>query len=98
MADILRVTGMDRHTLREWVIRLNEQGADGLINIPSHVPPKLNAMHAALAIHGVRWRACDLVVRLYAEFGLTATDRLEKLRPANRFEVRLLETLAAANR
>jgi hypothetical protein len=26
---------MDRQTLRDWVIRFNEQGADGLINIPS---------------------------------------------------------------
>ena len=29
------IGGMDRQTLRDWVIRFNEQGADGLINIPS---------------------------------------------------------------
>jgi hypothetical protein len=35
--------GMDRQTLRDWVIRFNEQGPDGFINIPSPgVPPKLN--------------------------------------------------------
>src|SRR5262245_31387009 len=28
------------------------------------------------------------MVRLYAEFGITATDRLENLRPANRVEIR----------
>src|SRR5262245_48507180 len=28
------IGGMDRQTLRDWVIRFNEQGADGLINIP----------------------------------------------------------------
>jgi hypothetical protein len=32
---------MDRQTLRDWVIRFNEQGPDGLINIPSPgAPPK----------------------------------------------------------
>ena len=36
------IGGMDRQTLRDWVIRFNEQGPDGLINIPSPgVPPKL---------------------------------------------------------
>src|SRR5262249_39701112 len=68
------IGGMDRQTLRDWVIRFNEQGPDGLINIPSPgVPPKLNSRHKAFlarivdegpipAIHGVvRWRACDLI-------------------------------------
>jgi transposase len=27
-----RIGGMDRQTLRDWVIRFNDQGADGLIN------------------------------------------------------------------
>jgi transposase len=70
------IGGMDRQTLRDWVIRFNEQGADGLISIPSPgVPPKLNSRHKAFltriveegpipAIHGVvRWRACDLETR-----------------------------------
>jgi len=78
---------MDRQTLRDWVIRFNEQGPDGLINIPSPgVPPKLNSRHKAFlariveegpipAIHGVvRWRACDLIMRLYEEFGLSVSD------------------------
>jgi transposase len=78
---------MDRQTLRDWVIRFNEQGADGLINIPSPgMPPKLNAIYKAFlaqiveegpiaAIHGVvRWRACDLIMRLHEEFGLSVSD------------------------
>ena len=82
-----KIGGMDRQTLRDWVIRFNAQGADGLINIPSAgVPPKLKAMHEAFlarlveegpipAIHGVvRWRACDLIMRLYEEFGLSVSD------------------------
>src|SRR5262249_38501988 len=27
------IGGMDRQTLRDWVIRFNEQGPDGLINV-----------------------------------------------------------------
>ena len=62
-------------------------GADGLINIPSPgVPPKLNSRHKAFlariveegpipAMHGVvRWRACDLIMRLYGGFGLSVSD------------------------
>src|SRR5262245_50844286 len=84
------IGGMDRQTLRDWVIRFNEQGADGLINIPSPgVPPKLNSRHKAFlariveegpiaAIHGVvRWRACDLIMRLHdpQDLGLLACER-----------------------
>jgi transposase-like protein len=52
-----KIGGMDRQTLRDWVIRFNEQGADGLINIPS---PGHKAFLARIveegpisAIHGV---------------------------------------------
>ena len=82
-----KIGGMDRQTLRDWVIRFNEQGPNGLINIPSPgVPPKLDDTHRAFlariveegpipAIHGVvRWRACDLIMRLYEEFGLSVSD------------------------
>ena len=49
--DAATVGGMDRQTLRDWVIRFNNQGPDGLINIPSPgVPPKLDS--PALAQHG----------------------------------------------
>src|SRR5215471_14666205 len=52
----------------------------------SGMPPKLNAAHKAFlariveegpiaAIHGVvRWRACDLIMRLHEEFGLSVSD------------------------
>ena len=72
-AEAARIGGMDRQTLRDWVIRFNEQGPDGLINIASPgAPAKLQAEHRAFlgrlveegpipAVHGVmRWRACDL--------------------------------------
>src|SRR5438045_8606915 len=82
-----KIGGMDRQTLRDWVIRFNDQGPDGLINIPSPgVPPKLDATHRAFlarlvedgpipAVHSVvRWRACDLIMRLHEEFGLSVSD------------------------
>ena len=84
--DAAKIGGMDRQTLRDWVIRFNEQGPDGLINIPSPgVPPKLDDRHRAFlarivkegppAVHGVvRWRACDLIMRLYEEFALSVSD------------------------
>jgi hypothetical protein len=66
-----KIGSMDRQTLRDWVIRFNEQGPDDLINIPPPgVPPKLDEEHKAFltpiveegpvpAVHGVvRWRAC----------------------------------------
>ena len=82
-----KIGGMDRQTLRDWVIRFNDQGPDGLINKASPgAPGKLTAEHRAFlarlveegpipAVHGVvRWRACDLIMRLYEEFGLSVSD------------------------
>src|ERR1700745_1601941 len=81
------IGGMDRQTLRDWVVRFNEQGPEGLVNIPSPgVPPKLDAAPRGFlariveegpipAVHGVvRWRACDLIMRLHEEFGLSVSD------------------------
>src|SRR6202166_4294803 len=46
--DAAKIGGMDRQTLRDWVIRFNQQGLEGLINIPSPcVPPKLRKKHKA---------------------------------------------------
>ena len=85
--DAAKAAGMDRQTLRDWVIRFNEKGANGLVNIPSPgAPPKLDDRHKAFlariveegpmpAVHGVvRWRACDLVKQLHAQFGLSVSD------------------------
>jgi transposase len=81
------IGGMDRQTLRDWVMRFNEMGPDGLINMPSPgAPAKLDAGHEAVliriveegpipAIHGVvRWRACDLIMRPHEEFALSVSD------------------------
>lgn len=65
---------MDRQTLRDWVIRFNNQGPDGLIDRKSTGPkPKLNDEQirelCQLVEDGpqshvaglIRWRCCDLV-------------------------------------
>jgi transposase len=78
---------MDRQTLRDWVIRFNEQGPEGLVNRSSPgAPGKLTDRNKAFlarlveegpipAVHGVvRWRACDLIMRLHEEFGISVSD------------------------
>lgn len=82
-----KVGGMDRQTLRDWVIRFNQAGPDGLINKRAPgAPGKLSKKHKAFlaglvedgpiaAIHGVvRWRACDLIMQLHEEFGISVSD------------------------
>jgi len=82
-----KIGGMDRQTLRDWVIRFNERGPEGLINKSSPgAPSKLSEDHKAFlarlveegpvpAIHGVvRWRACDLIMRLYQEYAISVAD------------------------
>jgi len=82
-----KVGGMDRQTLRDWVIRFNQQGPKGLINkCAPGAPGKLSKKHKAFlarlveegpipAIHGVvRWRACDLIMQLHEEFGISVSD------------------------
>src|SRR6185295_15332858 len=47
-----KIGGMDRQTLRDWVIRYNEQEPDGLINIPSPgAPPVGDHQPVELAGH-----------------------------------------------
>jgi transposase len=85
--DAATIGGMDRQTLRDWVIRFNEQGPEGLINRPSPgAPGKLDNEHKAYlarlveegpipAIHGVvRWRACDLIMQMHEKFGISVSD------------------------
>ena len=82
-----KIGGMDRQTLRDWVIRFNAQGPDGLVNKSSPgAPGKLTDEHKAFltrlveegpipAVDGVvRWRACDLIMRLHEEFGISVSD------------------------
>jgi transposase len=82
--DAARIGGVTRQIVRDWVLRFNQHGPDGLINrkAPGN-RPKLNEDHRRAlasmvesgplpAIHGVvRWRRKDLARWLFAEFQLS---------------------------
>ena len=81
--DAARVGGVGLQTVRDWVLRFNAQGTDGLINAKAPgKPPRLSdAQRHELArvidtgpipaIHGVvRWRLIDLVQWVWEEFGI----------------------------
>ncbi len=83
-SDAARVGGVGLQIIRDWVLRINARGPDGLID-SKHPGPKrkLNdEQRAALtkvvesgpipAIHGVvRWRRCDLAQWIWEEFGVS---------------------------
>jgi putative transposase len=85
--DAARLGGVGLQTVRDWVLRFNAEGPDGLINIKAPGPcPKLDDdQRRALkeivesgpipAIHGVvRWRLKDLAQWLYEEFGVALDE------------------------
>jgi len=86
-SEAAKIGGVTRQIIRDWVLRFNAEGQDGLINrkAPGAVP-KLTAEHRAAlarlvdegpipAVHGVvRWRIKDLVQWLYEEFGLSVSE------------------------
>jgi transposase len=78
---------VDVQSIRDWVLRFNAEGPDGLLDRKSTgTPPRLDAtQRAALArvvengpvpyLDGVvRWRLCDLVSWLHEEYGITVSD------------------------
>lgn len=80
--------GMDRQTLRDWVIRYNEHGLPGLADRKSPGRPKaLNAEQLAELADWVRkgpdvekdgvvrWRRADLACRIADVFGVTLAER-----------------------
>lgn len=82
-AEAAAIGGMDRQTLRDWVLRFNAEGPDGLANRKGAGRPRLltpDQMRALAelvetgpdpAIHGVvRWRRVDLQRVLEARFGV----------------------------
>ena len=82
-----RIGGVTLQSVRDWVLRFNVQGPEGLIDLKASGPsPKLNdAQRQALkqiveqgpipAIHGVvRWRLIDLVQWIYDEFGISLDE------------------------
>ena len=86
--DAARQTGMDRQTLRDWVIRYNAHGIDGLASRkPPGAAPKLSAAQMSelrdLVLAGpdpkankvVRWRCLDLREEVTRRFCVTVPER-----------------------
>jgi transposase len=86
-SEAARVGGVTLQSIRDWVLRFNNRGPEGLIDLKAPGPkPKLNAkQRRALkeivetgpipAIHGVvRWRLIDLVQWLSDEFGVSLDE------------------------
>ncbi len=83
-AEAAQIGGVTRQIVRDWVVKFNALGPDGLIDRkPPGLPSRLNVMHRAAlvaiieqgpipAVHGVvRWRLVDLVQWVWEEFRIT---------------------------
>ena len=83
-----RIGGVTRQVVRDWVLRFNAGGPEGLIDRkPPGQPSKLTHAHRAAlatrldegpipAIHGVvRWRLVDLIQWLWEEFRLAISKQ-----------------------
>jgi transposase len=83
-----KAAGMQRQTLRDWVIRYNTDGVAGLIDRPRPGrPPRLTQEHLAeldqfvesgpdVEVHGVvRWRCIDLKAVIKERFGVCLSER-----------------------
>ena len=86
-SDAARIGGVGLQIVRDWVVRFNTRGPDGLINgkAPGRRPKLTDAQREALVaivesgpileIHGgVRWRLIDLAQWLYKEFTVSLDE------------------------
>ena len=86
-SEAARIGGVTLQIVRDWVLRFNADGPDGLLDRkPPGAPPRLSSAHRAAlariveegpipAVHGVvRWRIIDLVQWLRDEFGLVVCE------------------------
>ena len=83
-----RIGGVTVQIVRDWVVKFNAHGPDGLVNRkPPGQPSKLTDAHRAAlqaiveqgpipAVHGVvRWRLIDLIQWLWEEFRLSISKQ-----------------------
>ena len=83
-----RISGVTRQIVRDWVVKLNAHGPEGLIDRkPPGQPSKLTDAHRAAliaridagpipAVHGVvRWRLVDLIQWVWEEFRLSISKQ-----------------------
>jgi transposase len=83
-----QIGGVTLQIVRDWVVRFNAHGPEGLINRkPPGQPAKLKALHRAAlmarldegpipSVHGVvRWRLVDLIAWVWGEFRITISTQ-----------------------
>ncbi len=88
-SEAAKMAGVTLQIVRDWVLRFNEGGPDGLATrkAPGRTPLLNNAQRARLAeivetgpipaAHGVvRWRLCDLAQWIWDEFKLSITRHI----------------------
>jgi transposase len=87
-SETARIGGVGLQVVRDWVLKFNAQGPDGLIDrkAPGQ-PPRLNETHRAAlaailesgpipAVHGVvRWRIVDLCQWIFEEFRVVVAEQ-----------------------
>ena len=86
-SDGARIGGVGLQVIRDWVLRFNAEGPDGLIDrsAPGQRPKLNDTQRAALArmvedgpipaVHGVvRWRLKDLALWIFEEFGIALDE------------------------
>ncbi len=87
-AEAAQIGGVTRQVVRDWVVKFNALGPEGLIDRkPPGQPSKLNDTHRAAlvaviesgpipSIHGVvRWRLVDLIQWLWDELRITISKQ-----------------------
>ena len=87
-AEAAQIGGVTRQIVRDWVVRFNALGPEGLIDRkPPGLPSRLNDTHRTAlmavieqgpipAVHGVvRWRLVDLVQWVWDEFRVTISKQ-----------------------
>lgn len=85
--DAARIGGVGLQVIRDWVLRFNAEGLDGLIDrkAPGQRPKLNDDQRQALArmvedgpipaVHGVvRWRRKDLALWIFEEFGISLEE------------------------
>lgn len=88
-SDAARIGGVGLQTIRDWVLRFNARGPDGLVDGKAKgQTPKLSDAHRRAliamieagpiaAVHGVvRWRLIDLAQWLYDEHGVSVSKQI----------------------
>jgi transposase len=102
-----KIGGVGLQIVRDWVLRFNEHGADGVLNgKPPGQPSKLNDGPCQTiarmiesgpipAVHGVvRWRLIDLAQWIFEEFRITIAKQTRARRLVRRVQVTTREVNA----